>query len=407
MFKQAKKVALVAAALGLMAAAAKAEDAKTISLGYSGYIDSNYTEDLNSRNGGFSINQFGIDINAADSAYGIKGGLSLVNDSTSNDIYTRIDLAFVDKSFFNGMLEAKLGRFYTPIGYEVVPAYKNANETSSLLFNNEPTTHDGLILTYNPLKSLSASVFVANDTNYGQGYEMDSYIDDAGLHKDSGIEVDGLSYNGYSPSKDYGAQVTYALGNLNLAVNYLFSDLGDNDYTYIWNETSYTYSYEEGYANIKSHLINLVGTYKLNDSLSFGGEYLYKTTLYTFIGGGQSEYYNGHGWVDNAFSNSSKTSGYSLYTTYTLGSLSINPRFTQMFDPDQVYLVDGNGYNFSSIKQEEQYTLTFKYPFGSLVPYLEGNVFQTDSHTAFSNGGNVQGPVGITSKVLAGASYQF
>jgi hypothetical protein len=378
MFKQAKKVALVAAALGLMAAAAKAEDAKTVTLGYSGYIDSNYTEDLNARNGSFAINQFGIDINATDSAYGIKGGLSLVNDSTSNDIYTRIDQAFVDKSFFDGMLEAKLGRFYTPIGYEAVPAYKNANETSSLLFNIEPTTHDGLILTYNPTKSMSVSGFVANNEGYFELYSDNPYHN---------VYIDtNANY-----TKDYGAQATYALGSLNLALNYLYSDIsagGDlYDSSHGWMDHMY----------MDSHLINAVATYKLNDSLSFGAEYLYKTNLLSF-----DQTYN-----PGAKSMSFKTNGYSLYTSYTLGNLSINPRFTQMFDPDQVYLVDGNGYNFSSIKQEEQYTLTFKYPFGSLVPYLEGNVFQTDSHTAFSNGGNVQGPVGITSKVLAGASYQF
>ena len=378
MFKQAKKVALVAAAVGLLAAAAKAEDAKTVTLGYSGYIDSNYTEDLNARNGSFAINQFGIDINATDSAYGIKGGLSIVNDSTSNDIYTRIDQAFVDKSFFDGLLEAKLGRFYTPIGYEVVPAYKNANETSSLLFNAEPTTHDGLILTVNPTKASSVSAFVANN-------EGSFYLYGNNPYREVYVSAD-KNY-----TKDYGAQATYALGSLNLALNYLYSDL---------SAAGNLYDSSHGWMDhmfLDSHLINATATYKLNDSLSFGGEYLYKTYLMSF-----DQTYN-----PGAKSMSFKTNGYSLYTTYTLGGLSINPRFTQMFDPDQVFLVDGNGYYFAGIKQEEQYTLTFKYAFGSLVPYLEGNVLQTDSHTAFSNGSSDKGPVGITSKVLAGASYQF
>jgi hypothetical protein len=378
MFKHAKKMALVAAALGLIATAAKADDAKTVTLGYSGYIDSNYTEDLNARNGVFNLNQFGLDINAADSAYGIKAVVSIVSMNIKEDDtldITTINQAYAEKSFFDGMLDAKLGRFYTPVGYEVVPAYKNANETSSLLFNNEPLYHDGIILTVNPIKDLSVSGFVANDNNaenFGKTFENEN-------------EVYFDVNNNYGYTKDYGAQATYTLGSLNLTANYLYSDIAAGQ-TYIASSNF------KG-TNLEEHLINALATYKLNDSLSFGGEYLYKTDLLNF----DSSY--------NKKDQSFKTNGYSLYTTYSLGSLSINPRFTQMFDPDTFYLVDGNGdYGFT---QEEQYTLTFKYSFGSLTTYLEGNVLQASYDQAFSNGGKDPGTVGITSKVLAGASYQF
>jgi len=364
MFNTAKKAMLAAAMLGMLAPAAFADDAakSTAKFGYAGYLDASYNYDGNAKNGNLGINQFGLDVNASDDAYGIKAMASLVHSTYVNTgmginvDYMSIDQAYADKSFFDGMLEAKIGRFYTLVGNEVVPAPKNANETYSLLFDNEPVKHDGIALTANPIKNLSVSGFMAN--NVEQLYPA----------------VAGLVVGNDAYSKDFGGQATYALGNLNMIGNYYFEPVLTSEYD-------------------QTHVINAIASYKLNDSLNFAGEYLYRTVL-------PNSSYKGAACL--------KDQGYSLYSTYTMGSFSVNPRFSQYFYPDSNYTfsTDG-GTTYVATPQVEQYTLTLKYAFGNLTAYLEGNVYTTPKgYDAFSNGhGNT--PVGAKTNVLAGANYQF
>jgi len=73
---KAFKISLLAAAAACLAIQGMAADAKsTISLGMSGYIDSNYNFDVNAKNGTLNLNQVGLDITASDSSLGIMAWL--------------------------------------------------------------------------------------------------------------------------------------------------------------------------------------------------------------------------------------------------------------------------------------------------------------------------------------------
>ncbi len=371
MFKHAKNLALFAAALGLMAVAARADDAKSeVKLGYSGYIDTGYNEDINAKNGGFGINQFGININAADDVYGIKGVLSVVNDSTQYDIYTRIDQAFVDKTFL-GSLNAKVGRFYTFVGFEGVPMLNNFNESYSLLFNREPTTHDGLELTYNV----------------------------------NGFDVLGMvAQNSYDSNlKDYGLQLGYTVDKFSLAANYLLHPVVGEAFIQTLDAPV------DGLTTENQHILNFIANATVLDSLKFGAEYFYITELASDKTWEQYPLSINTQMGDGGYPftpKSPKMQGYSLYGSYTLNDFSLSPRFTALYMPDGIDLMNSTNIPYLSNSGGQpdtqfQYTVTAKYKFGRLTTYLEGN------WVADCNASKVYGNDAIQANVLAGASYQF
>jgi hypothetical protein len=56
----------------------------------------------------------------------------------------------------NGDLSTKVGHFFTPIGYEVIPATGNFFHTHSYtMFNSEPFTHTGVLSTYSGFEALT------------------------------------------------------------------------------------------------------------------------------------------------------------------------------------------------------------------------------------------------------------
>lgn len=56
----------------------------------------------------------------------------------------------------NGDLSTKIGHFFTPIGYEVIPATGNFFHTHSYtMFNSEPFTHTGALSTYTGFEALT------------------------------------------------------------------------------------------------------------------------------------------------------------------------------------------------------------------------------------------------------------
>jgi len=59
-------------------------------------------------------------------------------------------------------IHAKVGVFDTPIGYEAFDGYKNPNYTRSYGYSLEPTTHTGVLLSYQICKWASASAGIAN-----------------------------------------------------------------------------------------------------------------------------------------------------------------------------------------------------------------------------------------------------
>ena len=67
-------------------------------------------------------------------------------------------------------LDFKLGRFASPVGYEVFESYKNPHYGRSFGFNLEPTVHEGVLASYTFSKEVSVSAGVANTMdNSSQG----------------------------------------------------------------------------------------------------------------------------------------------------------------------------------------------------------------------------------------------
>lgn len=59
-------------------------------------------------------------------------------------------------------IDFKVGRFATPIGYEVFESYKNPNYGRSFGFNLEPTVHEGVLASYTFTPEISVSAGIAN-----------------------------------------------------------------------------------------------------------------------------------------------------------------------------------------------------------------------------------------------------
>ena len=84
-------------------------------------------------------------------------------DSGGDSSATAIKQAYVAlRSPVGNGLDAKIGVFDTPIGYETFDAHKNPNYTRSYGYTIEPTTHTGVLLSYQLCKFASASAGVAN-----------------------------------------------------------------------------------------------------------------------------------------------------------------------------------------------------------------------------------------------------
>jgi len=97
---------------------------------------------------------------------------------------------------------------------------------------------------------------------------------------------------------------------------------------------------------------------------------------------------------------SPKQQGYSLYSRYTMGSLSLAPRFTTLFLPDGPDMMNSTD---AAPKTAYQYTLTGKYVVGSFTAYLEGNALAS-SDDDFRIGTTKEK---TQTNVLLGGSYQF
>jgi hypothetical protein len=356
---KAFKISILAAAAACLAIQGLAADAKsTISLGMSGYIDSNYNFDVNAKNGTLNLNQVGLDITATDSSLGIKGVASLTKstEAVSGIDYLSVAQLYAEKSFFDSSLDVKLGRFYTFVGFEGVPTVKNFNETYSLLFNAEPVNHDGLELTY------TSNGFTA----LGMAAE-----------------------NSYDTSlKDYGLQLGYAKGDASISANYLRS-----------NVTGFSHQGSHAAVTEDRDLFNVVASDKVLDSLQVAAEYFYITQMAS--PNDNSDWEAGINiYPDTETDKSPKQQGYSLYSCYTVGSFSLAPRFTTMFMPDGPDLMNSTG---AAPKTAYQYTLTGKYVVGSFTAYLEGNAL-AGSDDSFHIGTTKEK---TQTNVLLGGSYQF
>lgn len=248
--------------------------------------------------------------------------IGTASGSVSNPDQVAIGQAYVTQAF--GPLTATLGKFGTPIGYEVTYLPSNANFSRSLLYTQEPTFNTGLRLDY----ALPA------------GITLSGFIDD-------GNSTDGTITRG----KDYGAVVAY-------------SGVKDLNLTGVWylnNGISVNGALED------IEWGNFIASYSVMDNLSFAGEYLVKEYNATQIGGPYNPIQQ----------------GYALYATYSpIANLSISPRFEAWANPTlggvfAQYINNGDlvisGFvNTPTVLND--YTLTAKYQMGPLAHILEYRV---------------------------------
>jgi hypothetical protein len=254
-----------------------------------------------------------------------------------------IGQAYVTQAFGNATFT--LGKFGTPVGYEVTYLPSNANFSRSLLYFNEPLYHVGLEMAYTLPMSLTGTVWY-----------------------DDGNSTDGAAGTG----RDYGAQLAYAgIKNLNLTGTWYLQD-------YLTTPTT-----------IDSSLnwANFIATYTATSELSFAGEYLLKD--YCVLG---NPYYPaGTPGYPNI---NPIQQGYALYATYSpamVANLSISPRFEQWFDPQGQWAAAGGetaALGIAGPSTTDDYTLTVKYQMGPLAHILEyradasdEEIFPTDNGT--------------------------
>lgn len=74
-------------------------------------------------------------------------------------------------------IDFKLGRFATPIGYEVFESYKNPNYGRSFGFGMEPTVHEGVLASYTFSELFSLSAGVANSFDTAGGINAKNVIE--------------------------------------------------------------------------------------------------------------------------------------------------------------------------------------------------------------------------------------
>ncbi|MDB6020053.1 MAG: hypothetical protein JWR19_4542 [Pedosphaera sp.] len=223
----------------------------------------------------------------------IVGGLGTQSTGTSSDF--AVKQAYVDlKAPLGNGLDIKIGVFDTIIGYEVFEAGNNPNFTRSYGYTIEPTTHTGVLASYQFTDIIGASVGVANtfgptingralNTSGGQKESYKTYMGSVSLTapKDWGFIAGSTLYagiiNGFnsaSPAKGGAADQTsfYVGSSLNTPITAL--KLGASyDYEAVAKQplTGNT----SGYANATA----LYATFQATDKLSLNGraEYFSQT----------------------------------------------------------------------------------------------------------------------------------
>lgn len=98
-----------------------------------------------------------------------------------------------------GDWEVKVGHFFTPLGYEVIPAPNNFFYTHSFtMFNSEPFTHTGALATYNAIENLTlyAGWTLGWDTGFDQAFGGSNWIGGFGAQLTDDIKFTYLSTAG-------------------------------------------------------------------------------------------------------------------------------------------------------------------------------------------------------------------
>jgi hypothetical protein len=225
-----------------------------------------------------------------------------------------------------------LGKFGTPVGYEVTYLPSDANFSRSLLYNAEPLYHTGLELAYTLPMSWTATGWIGDGQN---------------------VEISG------NRGKDYGAQLAFAgISNLNLTGTWYLDEANAL--------AGQLYSTNDA---------NFIATYTAGSSLTLAGEYL--LTEYSLLGN--------PGYV--GFHYNPIAQGYALYATYNtpIANLSLSPRFEQWYNPNATAL-GSVGLASGMANVTDDYTLTLKYQMGPLAHMLEYRMDAINYSSLATNG---------------------
>jgi hypothetical protein len=243
-------------------------------------------------------------------------GASIISQETYAD-QLLLGQAYVTQAFGNATFT--LGKFGTPVGYEVTYLPSDANFSRSLLYNAEPLYHTGLELAYTLPMSFTATGWIGDGQN---------------------VEVTG------NRGKDYGAQLGFAgITNLDLIGTWYLDEAN--------TDAGQLYSTNDA---------NFIATYTLGSSFTFAGEYL--LTEFSLLG--NPAYAGGPHYNPIA-------QGYALYATYNtpIANLSLSPRFEQWYSPDDAALGYAGLAPAVPANVTDDYTLTLKYQMGPLAHILE------------------------------------
>lgn len=111
-----------------------------------------------------------------------------------------------------GDLSVKVGHFFTPIGYEVVPATGNFFHTHSYtMFNSEPFTHTGALATYSGFEALTlyGGWTAGWDTGFDQFESGSMFLGGFGIELTENITFTYLNTYGNFGWRDFGGDDSY------------------------------------------------------------------------------------------------------------------------------------------------------------------------------------------------------
>ncbi len=198
-----------------------------------------------------------------------------------------------------GDLSVKVGHFFTPIGYEVVPATGNFFMSHAYtMFNSEPFTHTGALATYSgfDLVTLYGGWSAGWDTGFDQFASGSNAIGGFGLNLGDNVTLTYLSTYGNFGWRDQGGDDSYSHSIVGVV------GLTDN-LQYIF-QSDYLHTDDDQDAAMLALLLpnetvglNQYMIYTLNDRISVGGRLeWWRANLGPF--GGYTSFYEATGGVN-------------------------------------------------------------------------------------------------------------
>ena len=218
-------------------------------------------------------------------------GYATTLDSDGDFSSTAIKQAYVSlRAPIGNGLDFKVGVWDTVIGYEVFDAGSNPNYTRSYGFGIEPTTHTGVLASYQVSKAVTFSAGIANTwgpvmntkANPPKAESYKSYMASVALTAPeewgflAGSTLYGGFVNGFAPGLTADVTSWYAGATVNTPVKNL--KLG---VAYDYLDTTREFDADNSYA----HALALYASFQATEKLSLHLRGEYATTDTTLIGG--------------------------------------------------------------------------------------------------------------------------